>query len=169
MADRETSAKQHRTITANAAFFVLTAVFAVPALAATSGRIPCSEGVEATLTVTANSLITQTVGHNIPKPTVIKESSIGDISIVSSTSLLAPRAEEAIREAFEEVDSARAHSSDTDLSEAVLTAPMAGTESKSDTTDVQNKAVISGMNTKLPGVSDDAMLRYKKQMFRRDI
>jgi hypothetical protein len=83
--------------------------------------------------------------------------------------LLAPRAEEAIREAFKEVDSATLHSSDTDLSDAALTPPMAGAESKAETVEAENKGVVSGMNTKLPGVSDDAMSRYKKQMFRRDI
>jgi hypothetical protein len=46
---------------------------------------------------------------------------------------------------------------------------MAGTKPKAETTETEGDESVSGMNTKLPGISDDAMLRYKKQMFRRDI
>ena len=168
MAKRQSSTQQ-RTLAANAALFVLAAIFAAPALAATSSRIPCSEIPEATLDVAVNALITETVAHNIPAPSIIDKSAIDDISVVSSRNLLAPRAEEAIREAFEEIDSARIKSSDAGLSESLMTAPIAGSESKAEATETQDKEVVSGMNTKLPGVSDVAMLRYKKQMFRRDI
>jgi hypothetical protein len=169
MADRESSPTQHRTFAANAAFLVLAALFAVPALAATGNRIPCNESIEATLNVAVDALITETVSHNVPQPVIVKESSIDAVSAISSTNLLAPRAEEAIREAFKEVDSATHYSSDTDLSDAVLTPPTAGAESKAETVETEDNEVVSGMNTKLPGVSDDAMSRYKKQMFRRDI
>jgi hypothetical protein len=169
MADRDSSTNPQRKITAKAGFFVLTAIFATPALAATSSRIPCSEGVEATLNVAISTLITETVGHKVPKPSIIKDALSDGVSVVSSASLLGPRAEEAIRAAFEEVDSAELRSSDTDPSESVLTPPMAGTKSKLEATQTDDKGVVSGMNTKLPGVSDDAMARYKKQMFRRDI
>ena len=169
MADRQGSPKQQGTLAANAALFVLAAIFAAPALAATSSRIPCSEAVEVTLKVAFESLITETVGHNVPAPSILGESSIDENSAVSSISVLVPRAEEAIREAFAESDSAMVNSPVTDLSNAALTPPMAGTEPKAETTKAEEDGTVSGMNTKLPGISDDAMSRYKKQMFRRDI
>ena len=77
---------------------------------------------------------------------------VSDIESVSSASLLAPRAEAAIRDAFE----------DSDLSAEL---PPSETTVKSDT----QVFPIREMNTKLPGISDVASSRYKKQMFRRDI
>jgi hypothetical protein len=82
---------------------------------------------------------------------------------------LAPRAEAAIRDAFEESDRFSIDSPDVNASRAVLAPPMAGMDSKADTTDDNGEEPVSGMNTKLPGVSDDLSSRYKKQMFRRDI
>ena len=169
MADRQVSPKQHRTLAASAAVFVLAAIVAAPALAATSSRIPCSKAFEVTLNTAVASLITETVGHNIPAPTITGESPIDEISVVSSTSLLAPRAEEAIRDAFAESDSATMDSPVTELPNTAQAPPMVGTESKAETTEADEGKTVSGMNTKLPGISDDAMLRYKKQMFRRDI
>ncbi len=47
---------------------------------------------------------------------------------------------------------------------------MAGTEAKPEpATDNEGAVPDSGMNTQLPGVSDEDFLRYKKQMYRRDI
>jgi hypothetical protein len=165
MTDRQIPPKQRNSVAADAAFFVLVAIFASPALAATSSQIPCSDSVEVTLTVAVESLITETVGHNVPAPSIIRESSEDGVSVVSTTSLLAPRAEEAIRDAFAQSDSAAISSQSTDLSKSGLNPPMAGTESADDDDDES----VPRMNTKLPGVSDVAMSRYKKQMFRRDI
>jgi len=162
MTDRQIPPKQRNSVAAGAAFFVLVAIFASPALAATSSQIPCGDSVEVTLTVAIESLITETVGHNVPAPLIIRESSEDGFSVVSTTSLLAPRAEEAIRDAFAESDSAA-------NSLSGLNPPMAGTESKSESADDDDDESVSRMNTKLPGVSDVAMSRYKKQMFRRDI
>jgi len=169
MADRQVSPKQQRTLAANAAFFVLAAIFAAPALAATSSRIPCSEAVEVTLNVAFETLVTETVGHNVPAPSILGESSIDETSVVLSTSVLAPRAEEAIRDAFAESDSATVDSPVTVLADAALAPPMAGAKPKAETTEGDEDEAVSGMNTILPGISDDAMSRYKKQMFRRDI
>jgi len=167
MASRQSS--HQRTFAAKAACFVLAAILAAPSLAATSSRIPCSEAVEATLNVAVNTLITETVGHNPPAALIIDESGLEEHSVVSSASFLAPRAEEAIREAFEEIDSAEGKSSDAALSDAIPSLPIAGTESKAEPAKTNDKEVVSGMNTKLPGISDEDMTRYKKQMFRRDI
>jgi len=169
MADRQIPPNKQNSVAANAAFFVLAAIFATPALAATSSRIPCSEAVEVTLTVAVETLITETAGHNVPAPPVVSESSKDQVSVVSTTSLLAPRAAEAIRDAFAESDNAAIGSQSTDLSKSALNPPMAGTESKSEAADADDENSVSRMKTKLPGVSDAALSRYKKQMFRRDI
>ena len=169
MTDRQIAPNQRNSVAADTAFFVLVAIFASPALAATSSQIPCSDSVEVTLTVAVESLITETVGHNVPAPSIIRESSEDGVSVVSTTSLLAPRAEEAIRDAFAQSDSAAISSQSTDLSKSGLNPPMAGAESKSESADADDDESVSRMNTKLPGVSDAAMSRYKKQMFRQDI
>ena len=170
MAGRQFSPKQQNSVAANAALFVLAAIFASPALAATSSRIPCSEASEVTLAVAVESLITETAGHNVPAPSIVGESPKDEVSVVSATNLLAPRAEEAIRDAFAESDIATISSLPTDEpSNSVLNPPMAGTESNSEADDADDDKSASRMNTKLPGVSDAALSRYKKQMFRRDI
>lgn len=162
MTDRQISPNQQNSVAANTAVFVFVAILASPALAATSSQIPCSDSVEVTLTVAVESLITETVGHNVPAPSIIRESSQDGVAVVSTFSLLAPRAEEAIRDAFAEIDSAT-------NSWSGLNPPMAGTESKSESADDDDDDSVSRMNTRLPGVSDAAMSRYKKQMFRKDI
>jgi len=169
MADRQVSPKQHRILAANAAFVVLAAIFAVQALAATSSRIPCSEAAEVTLSVAFETLISETFSHKVPAPSILGESLIDEISIVSPISVLAPRAAEAIRDAFAEIDIATANSPVADPSNGALAPPVAGAEPKTETSEAEEDETVSGMNAKLPGFSDDAMLRYKKRMFRRDI
>jgi hypothetical protein len=160
MADRQSTPKLRKKLAAKATIFALAAICAVPALAATSPRMPCSEAREATLDVPDNALITASVSHDTP---------IEEIEVSSSTSMLAPRAEAAIRDAFDESDSAATVPAEIELSIAVMIPPMAGTDSKTKPADENDEKSVSGMNTKLPGISDDAMLRYKKQMYRRDI
>ena len=169
MANRQISPNKQNTLAANAALFVLAAICAAPALAATSSRIPCSDAPEITLSVAVEALIADTVGHNSPAPPIVSESSINEIAVVSTANLLTPRAEEAIRDAFAESDSALGNSQAADQTKAVLAPPMAGTESKTESADADDGKIISRMTTKLPGVSDVAMSRYKKQMFRQDI
>jgi len=171
MANRQFPPNQANTVVANAAFCVLAALFASPALAALNSRIPCSEAVEVTFTADVESIASQTVAHNIPAPALIRESSEDGVSVVPTTSLLAPRAEEAIRDAFAESDSAAPAAPPAVLAKKALNPRMAGTESKSETDDDDDdiNESASPMTTKLPGVSDIAMSRYKKQMFRRDI
>ena len=170
MADRHSTPKQQKTFAANAAFFVMAAMFAAPALAATKSQVPCSDATAADLEIPVQVLITEVVNHDMPVSSIKTDTSIDDIESVSSTSILAPRAEAAIRNAFEESDSASSDSSGLDLTNALLTPPMVGTDTKTESTDDEKQAESeSGMNTKLPGVSDDDSSRYKKQMYRRDI
>jgi len=161
MADRHSTPKQHKTFAANAALFVVAAMFAAPALATTKSQVPCSDATAADLETPVQVLITEVVNHDIP---------VSSINTDTSTSILAPRAEAAIRNAFEESDIASSDTSGLDLTNALLAPPMAGTDTKTESTDDEKQPEPeSGMNTKLPGVSDDDSSRYKKQMYRRDI
>lgn len=169
MADRQTAPTQGKTLAATAALFVLAAIVAAPALAKTSSRIPCSEPVEAVLDAPVSALITATVSQDASAPTSKDEPSIDPIKVVASTNLLAPRAEAAIRDAFEESDPTSIDSPHADVSRALLAPPMAGRKSTAETNDDNGEEPDPGMNTKLPGVSDELFSRYKKQMFRRDI
>jgi len=169
MADRQLTPKLDKTLASKAAMLMLAALCAAPTLAASSSRIPCNEAVEATLTVPANALRTAVVSRDIPVPSIDEDTTIDEIEVVSSTNLLAPRAAAAIRDAFADSDNAEVKSSDALLSRTVLRPPMAGTKSDVETQDEKREEPDSGMNTKLPGISDEALSRYKKQMYRRDI
>jgi len=168
MADRHSLPERDGSFVANAALVVVAAIFTVPALASTATNIPCPEAPDATLDVPADALVAKVVNHNIPVSDIINGE---EIKVASSESLLVPRAAAAVRDAFEETDGTDSDAADATLTNAVLTPPMAGTESKQDS-DSDSDAISesdSGMNTKLPGISDDDFSRYKKQMYRRDI
>lgn len=159
MFDRRSKPIHQNTFTASAALIVLAGIFTAPALAATSTRIDCpEEATKATLDVPVHILTTELVSNNIPTEPSADDKTIAEldeIETASSNSLLAPQAAAAIRDAFK-------------LSH---TPPMAGTAAKPEPATDDDKSTLpdSGMNTELPGVSDEDFLRYKKQMYRRDI
>jgi len=155
---RSNRPKQQNTFAASAVLVVLAGICTAPALAATSARLDCpEEATRATLVVPADFLTTVLVSRSNPAELNADEQDIANIDAgktSSSASLLAPRAAAAIRAAFK-------------LSH---TPPMAGTDAKPETaTDAESTVPDSGMNTELPGVSDEDLTRYKKQMYRRDI
>lgn len=179
MARRQSTPKQQKTFAANAAFLVTAAILSAPVFAATTNSIPRSDISEATLEVSVNAFVAEVVGHDVPVVAAMAPTPgnvpVDDFESISSASLLAPRAEAAIRDAFRESDrSSKLQSSavrDGSFGDSELTRPMAGAKSKSHTTVNSDAGTlpIRDMNTKLPGVSDAASSRYKKQMFRRDI
>jgi hypothetical protein len=135
--------KQRNTFAAGAAFFVIAGFCTAPALAATTSQMDCrEEATKATLEVPVRLLATNLVSHD-------------KIETTPPGNLLAPRASAAIRNAF-----MSSH-----------TPPMAGTDAKpvSASEDDESTVPDSGMNTELPGVSDSDLVRFKKQMYRRDI
>ena len=96
---------------------------------------------------------------------------LADRASSSPALFLMPRAEAAIREAFEVTQSAAENSPDEESAQTVATSPMAKTKSPADATDInesQTEAPL-GMNTRLPGVSEKDLLLFKKQMYRKDI
>lgn len=150
MFGRRYKSNQRNTFAAGAVFFVMAGICTAPALAANSTRVDCpEEATKATLDVSAQLLATDLVSHSVP------EAKIDEVEATPSSSLLAPMAAEAIKNAF-----ILSH-----------TPPMAGTEAKPASTSEDEDSTVPdlGMNTELPGVSEEELLRYKKQMYRRDI
>jgi hypothetical protein len=162
MFDRQNTSELKNSFAAATALLVVAGVLATPALAATSDPLPCKEATEATLHVHVNTLTTEVVSHNLPPATISKKSSLEasvlqKTEVSSSSSLLVPRAEAAIRDVFDDSDE--------------LTISSASTKSQPEpiTEDDGRQESDIGMNPKLPGISDDDLARYKKQMYRRDI
>lgn len=171
MAKRRDTPRKTKSIAAEAAIFVTAAIFSLPALATNDSPIPCPESEQATLTVAKNELVASKVSHDISYVTPDKAPVAVKTKIVNPASLLAPRAEAAIREAFEDSDEETASPAPVGtFIRSAVTPPMVEAETSSDPVieDTESQS-DSGMTTRLPGVSDDDLSRFKKQMFRRDI
>ena len=170
MAERRYSPKQPKSFAADAAIFLSAALFSLPALASNSTPIPCPLSVQATLKVSPDELVATTVSHDVSYVVAGKAPAAKSQDIANPVSLLAPRAEAAIREAFRDGETAPAHTRVSEQITTIVTTPMAGTEAEIDASEKDAKIETpSGMTTRLPGVSDDDLSRFKKQMFRRDI
>jgi hypothetical protein len=168
MFDSRKRLNQRKTIAASAALVTMAAFLAAPAVAATTPRIHCPETDEATLQVQIEELTAVLVNNEI---SLITRTALEEINVATSATVLAPLAEAAIRDAFLGIDSAKLESPAITTAKTRVSAPMAGTDSKVESsTEIRPEvAPVSGMNTKLPGISDDEFARYKKQMYRRDI
>jgi len=158
MADRRTQPQQQSSIVASAAFFLMIAMVDM-ALAASDKQIPCPNATHAAeLDVSLQSLITHFASNDISGP---------------STSLLAPLAEAAIREAFNEAESALEMPATNFIKAAVsptlVEAEASPVVSPGNENSTSSAGPVPDMNARLPGVSDEALSRYKKQMYRRDI
>ena len=170
MAERRISPKQPKSFAADAAIFLTAALFSLPALASNSTPIPCPLSEQATLEVLPDELVASTVSHDVSYVVAGKPPAAKSSDIANPVSLLAPRAEAAIREAFRDGETDAARTTVSELIRTVITTPMAGTEADIDAPEADAKIETpSGMTTRLPGVSDDELSRFKKQMFRRDI
>ena len=150
MFDRRSTARQQNTFAARAALLLFAGILTVPALAATTAQLPCLDATDATLEVPVQVLATEFVNNTIaaalnPNDETISE--IEDMEFASSSSLLAPQAEAAIRNAFQISD----------------------TKAEPVTDDEEREEPNLELNSKLPGISDDDFLQYKKLMYRRDI
>jgi len=139
-------------------------VLATPAVAATSAQLPCAQSTAPTLHVEQNELVSTAVSHN----TSVGSENIGSENVQN---ILTPRAAAAIREVFENSDTFDMTPSSTDAASDALPSPLLDTGSKPAVSEKANSDVDteSAMNTKLPGISDEELIRYKKQMYRRDI
>jgi|GEM_PF-1323315 len=162
MFDRRISSDTKNTFAAAAALLVVTGALGAPALAATSDPLPCRAATEATLHVQVETLTTEVVSHNLPATTIGENSApaasaLEEMEVSSSSSLLAPRAVAAIKDAF------------SDGEERTISSASAKTQPEPIVEDDELQESEIGMKPKLPGVSDDDLSRHKKQMYRRDI
>ena len=169
MAERRIPPKQLGSFAANAAIFLTAALFSLPAIASSSSPIPCPTSEQPDLNVSPEALVATTVSHDISYVTPSQSAIPKQSDVINPASLLAPRAEAAIREAFGDSSASPAVTPVIELIKTV-TPPMADGDAKLE--EYAEDAKIespSGMTTRLPGVSDDDLSRFRKQMFRRDI
>ena len=143
MAERQSMSKARRNIAASAAILLLAAWYTLPANA------------------------NQEVAASLTDETEI----LADSDSYSPARFLIPRAEAAIRDAFKVTQSLSDSGPDVDSAQTIATPPMAEAKSPADTTGVEDgqTEIPHFMNTRLPGVSEEDLLLYKKQMFRKDI
>ena len=155
------------------------AAFALPALASTVARESCSSSEKATLAVSPDKFVATTVSHDVSVPNS-EDPNIPEVSPRDlQRNLLAPRAEAAIREAFEDSesrvsieDAPTENDIDVKLIESVLRIPpvlRAKTEDQIEKDSDSQSKPDEGMKTVLPGIADDELSQFKKVMFRRDI
>lgn len=129
-------------IAASTACLVLAALIAGPALAAPAHDALCDKSHDATLDVSENQLTATAVSHDVEQ-----EASADNVDILSDDHLLKSSVEAIVREAFADDED------DAELAEALQT-------------DADDPVIL---NTRVPGVSDDELARFKRQMFRKDI
>ncbi len=171
MAQGRFSPKHPKSFAAEAAIFLSAVLFSLPALASSSTPIPCPLSDLATLEVLPGELMATKVSNDISYLIPVKDAMTKTSGLANPTSLLAPRAEAAIREVFRDSTTGATRSTAPELAKAVVTPPMVSTASELDESDDadEKRVTPSAMKTRLPGVSDDDLSRFKKQMFRRDI
>jgi len=169
MANRDSGLLAQKTLAASAASFVLLAI-SFPALAASGNKLLCHEESNANLDVPVEKLSAKLIDHDVSTETLedIVTGTV-DHKLVASR-LLAPRAEAAIRDAFEDSALDEEHPA-PDLTNSVLSRPVAGVDAaaKPEGRKAPEGDSSPAMNTQLPGVSEDDLSRFKKQMYRRDI
>jgi len=141
MAVRPLERKQGK-LAALAVSLVLATSFVTSASGAPVRDMLCSETHDATLEVPENELTASLVSHEMED-----QDAADKVDTLSADHLLRPSAAATIREVFADGDD------ETEQSEAA-----------------QNEADETVfMNTRVPGFSDDELVRFKRLMFRKDI
>lgn len=124
------------------ACLALAAWIASPALAAPAHDTLCDKTHDATLEVAENQLTATPVSHDVEQ-----DASADKVDVLSDDHLLKSSVEAIVREVFADGED------EADPAEAVQT-------------DADDPVI---MNTRVPGVSDDELARFKRQMYRKDI
>lgn len=153
MAGWQTMPGQGNAFAANAVTLLLAACFAAPVIAAPNIEIGCDDIADATLEISVDELNVEIVSHDLDAGDG-DELDVGkDSETLSTARYLTPRAAATLREAFEDT----AH-------------PFAEVTPASDS-GVENAAAeeLAEMNTRVPGVTDSELARYRRQMYRIDI
>lgn len=150
MALRQTTPKQGASFAANAVTLLLVACFSGPVIAAPSTDISGDEVADASLEVSAQAFKAHVVSHDNESGGNDRSESDSEAALLSPASYLSPEAAATVREAFEEVP------------------PLAEAVSAGDDDDDEGED-SSEMKSRVPGVSDSELARYRQQMYRVDI
>lgn len=171
MAVPQITAGQTKSRTAGLALMLVVACYAAPVLAATPNAMLCDETGEVTVDFPFVDLITKTVDHDISMTTLDEIAAAAEKKDFSPARLLAPRAEAAIRNAFSDEEETATRDQVTGFTRIRLSTPIADTDRPvdADKADRPERSRSSALTTRLPGVSDVELSRFKKQMYRRDI
>lgn len=150
MTDRQSMPKRGKSFAAGAAIVLLAAWHAEPATASSNAPISCDDVADVSFEVPASDLQTAVVSYEVEAKSIEDAESVEEIDALSPDHYLAPRVEAVLRKVFKE--------SATPISDSpVSDTPIADSDKQ------------PAMNTRVPGVSDHELARYKRQMYRTDI
>jgi len=150
MAGRQLTPIQGNRFAAGAAILLMAVGHAGPALASANAPEICDDASNPSFEISGSQLEAVNVNHEIDANGIETAKSSSDSDALSPTHYLSPRAEAALRKVFEETTTPVA---DSPLAETPLA-------------DDDERPVVK---TRVPGVSDNDLARYKRQMYRRDI
>lgn len=151
MAGRQETPGQGNAFAANAVTLLLAAWFATPVIAAPNIEIGCDDVADATLEIAVHTLNANVVNHDLSDGDELD--SRENAETLSAAKYLTPKAAATVREAFEET--AR---------------PLAEVTPASDNgVDTAAAEELPEMSTRVPGVTDSELARYRRQMYRIDI
>lgn len=170
MAVSQSKPSRNRIRAKSAALVLLAVSYATPMLAASPNALLCDETGEATLEFPFLELITKNVDHDISMTTLDEIAAAIEKKEMSPARLLAPQAEAAIRNAFSDEEANATVRDAAQFTRVKILTPVADSDEKAGSdNDNTQQDTSNRLTTRLPGVSDDDLSRYRKQMYRRDI
>lgn len=119
-------------------------------LASTDLQSARDDAASSSLEIPADQLLVANIGHEFDATTIVVEQAEESKDDIGATKTLGPSAEAALRQVFD--DSAEASADEPDEEESEI--------------DRGDQPLIKA---RVPGVSEDDLARYKRQMYRRDI
>lgn len=131
---------------AAAATLVLAGWFAGPVSAAPNPEIFSDDSKKATLEISSEQLTPATVSHEFDNHEGTARN-VNEIGVLPRDHLLKAGVEAAVRKIFDDTDD----------------------ESEAEDVDEAEPAETAILNTRVPGISNDRMARFKRQMLRKDI
>lgn len=145
MTERQSVPRQVGNSAAGVVIVLLATLNADVAIASSNAPVRCDDVAELTLEIQVRDLNAQTLSHESDRKGLEIKDSANESDALSPTHYLAPRAEAVLRKVFKETTTPASDS------------PIAETDKRPE------------MNTRVPGVSDDELARYKRHMYRKDI
>ncbi|MGB5490172.1 MAG: hypothetical protein WBM76_05030 [Woeseiaceae bacterium] len=119
-------------------------------LASTDLQSARDDAASSSLEIPTDQLLVANIGHEFDATTIVVEQAEESKDDIGATKILGPSAEAALRQVFD--DSADASADEPDEQESAI--------------DRGDQPLIKA---RVPGVSEDDLARYKRQMYRRDI